>query len=222
MQHLGVPARLNQDADLLVSELVTDSPEHGHLGEHGTVLVRLYLSAKTLRIEIEDSGTAGAVAADLADRAARRGGFGLELVDLLATRWGVRRGHGTTVWFEMERPKAHRTRGAASATAIAGSACAPPTITFSAVRGLSSDAHCVPQRQHESSWRAIGARHDGHARGKCRSRMAQRSFVCDAGTSACISATFPSADRRNGVRRLDTRTALLSLERKPSVRSPVG
>jgi hypothetical protein len=52
--------------------------------------------------------------------------------------------------------------------------------------------------------------------------MAQRSFAGDAGAFVFISAIFPSADRRYGVRRLDTRTALLSLERKPSVRSPVG
>jgi hypothetical protein len=37
-----------------------------------------------------------------------------------------------------------------------------------------------------------------------------------------ISATFPSAGYRYGIQRLDTRTALLSLERKPSVRSPLG
>jgi hypothetical protein len=52
--------------------------------------------------------------------------------------------------------------------------------------------------------------------------MAQRSFVCDVAAFVSISATFPSADRRYGVQRLDKRTALLSLERKPFVRSPVG
>jgi hypothetical protein len=54
----------------------------------------------------------------------------------------------------------------------------------------------VPQRQHVSSWRAIGARHERHTRGKCRSRIPQRSVVCDAGPFASISATFPSADLR--------------------------
>ena len=57
---------------------------------------------------------------------------------------------------------------------------APPSITRSAVRGSSSFAHWVPQRQHASSWRAIGAWQERHRRGKCRSRMTQLSFVCDA------------------------------------------
>ena len=30
-------------------------------------------------------------------------GFGLRLVDKLATRWGVERGDGTVVWFEVDR-----------------------------------------------------------------------------------------------------------------------
>jgi hypothetical protein len=67
------------------------------------VLVRIYLAAETLRLEIENAGTAGVVAANHSDRTAGRGGFGLDLVDLLATRWGVRRSRGTTVWFEMGR-----------------------------------------------------------------------------------------------------------------------
>jgi hypothetical protein len=86
-----VAPRVLHDAELLVSELVTNSLDHSQLGEHDTVLVRVYLTARRLRLEIENAGSAG------------RGGFGLELVDLLATRWGVLRGHGTTVWFEMGR-----------------------------------------------------------------------------------------------------------------------
>jgi hypothetical protein len=54
---------------------------------------------------------------------------------------------------------------------------APPTITFIVVRGRSSDAHSVPQRQHVFSWRAIGALQDRHTRGECRSRMIQRFFL---------------------------------------------
>jgi len=98
-----VAPRVLHDAELLVSELVTNSWDHGRLDEYDAVLVRIYLTAKTLRLEIENAGTAGAVAARHSDRATGRGGFGLALVDLLATRWGVHRGHDTTVWFEMAR-----------------------------------------------------------------------------------------------------------------------
>ena len=98
-----VTRRVLDDATLLVSELVTNSVRHGQLAEQDTVLLRIHLAADTLRLEIENSGTAGTVAAKPPDRQDAGGGFGLELVDLLATRWGVHRRHGTTVWFEMGR-----------------------------------------------------------------------------------------------------------------------
>jgi hypothetical protein len=62
---------------------------------------------------------------------------------------------------------------------------APPAITRSAGRGPSSEAHWIPQRQHVSSWRAIGPWQERHKRGKCRSRMTQRSFVREARDAAC-------------------------------------
>jgi len=58
----------------------------------------------------------------------------------------------------------------------AGRARCPPAITRNVVGATSSDAHGAPQRQHPSSWRAIGAWQERHKRGTCRSRMAQRSF----------------------------------------------
>jgi anti-sigma regulatory factor (Ser/Thr protein kinase) len=98
-----VATRILRDAELLVSELVTNSLEHGELGAGDTLLVRVYLAASTLRLEIENPGTAGVVASRPLARKPRRGGFGLELVDLLAARWGVSRGQATNVWFEMAR-----------------------------------------------------------------------------------------------------------------------
>jgi anti-sigma regulatory factor (Ser/Thr protein kinase) len=92
------------DAELLVSELVANSVVHGELDTEDTVLVSIYLAADTLRLEIDNPGTVGVVAP--APRPAdepRRGGFGLELVDILATRWGVSRSDSTNVWFELSR-----------------------------------------------------------------------------------------------------------------------
>ena len=45
----------------------------------------------TLRVEVRDPGTNG-----------DSGGFGLQLVDKIATRWGVNRTGGTHVWFEVD------------------------------------------------------------------------------------------------------------------------
>ena len=89
------------------------------------------------------------------------------------------------------------TRAAARASAATGRASCPPAITRNVVGGTSSEAHGAPQRQHPSSWRAIGAWQERHKRGRCRSRMAQRSF--------------PRADHRSRRPLLNRRTALPSL-----------
>jgi signal transduction histidine kinase len=95
-----VSQRVLMDAELLVSELVTNSVQHGGLGDGDSVVVRVYLAADTLRVEIENPGTAGAVA----PRARGRGtSFGLGLLDLIAARWGVIRSGSTNVWLEMAR-----------------------------------------------------------------------------------------------------------------------
>jgi hypothetical protein len=52
--------------------------------------------------------------------------------------------------------------------------------------------------------------------------MAQRSFVSDVGAFVSIGDLPERESPCFGVQRLDERTAPLSLERKPSVRSPVG
>jgi anti-sigma regulatory factor (Ser/Thr protein kinase) len=92
------------DAELLVSELVANSVVHAELGAGDAVRLSIYLAAHTLRFEIDNPGTVGVVAR--APRPAgqpRAGGFGLELVERLAARWGVSREHSTNVWFELSR-----------------------------------------------------------------------------------------------------------------------
>jgi histidine kinase-like protein len=98
-----VRRRVVRDAELLVTELVTNSLAHGELGEDDSVLVSVYLATDRLRLEIQNPGTAGVVAARGAERESGQGGYGLHLVDLLASRWGVMRNRNTSVWFEMAR-----------------------------------------------------------------------------------------------------------------------
>ena len=97
-----VTPRILDDTQLLVSELVTNSLRHGDLGGGDSVLVRVYLQAECLRVEIENPGAAGIVALHRPDPEADRG-FGLQLLERVAARWGVRRGQTTTVWFDMAR-----------------------------------------------------------------------------------------------------------------------
>jgi hypothetical protein len=87
---------------LLVSELVTNGLRHGGIDECDAVLVRVYIAAEMLRVEVENPGTAGVVSLTGLDLETGDG-FGLQLVQLAASRWGVSRGHSTTVWFEMAR-----------------------------------------------------------------------------------------------------------------------
>jgi len=98
-----VTQRVLHDAELLVSELVTNSVDHGELGAGDSVLVTIYLATDGLRLEIQNPGVAGVVAASREGRESGQGGFGLDLVDLLASRWGVIRNANTSVWLEMAR-----------------------------------------------------------------------------------------------------------------------
>ena len=98
-----VTQRVIHNAVLLVSELVTNSLDHGELGAGDSVLVSVYLATDRLHLEIQNPGVAGVVAASRDGRESGQGGFGLDLVDLLASRWGVIRNTNTSVWFEMGR-----------------------------------------------------------------------------------------------------------------------
>jgi anti-sigma regulatory factor (Ser/Thr protein kinase) len=97
-----VARRILDEAKLLGTELVTNSLKHADLRLANPVFVRVDLGAEALRIEVENPGTVGIVTVRPADRRSA-GGFGLQLVELLAARWGVRRARSTTVWFELGR-----------------------------------------------------------------------------------------------------------------------
>jgi len=86
------------EAVLLASELVTNSTRHAITPSGAAIRVRGSLDERVVRIDVLDRGQHGAVAArDPGDD----GGYGLLLVESLAADWGVRRGLGTEVWFEL-------------------------------------------------------------------------------------------------------------------------
>jgi anti-sigma regulatory factor (Ser/Thr protein kinase) len=91
---------LLSDAPLIVSELVTNSMRHAGLRGASGVRVSAALANGVLRIEVEDGGTGGAVVRRAPNRD-HGGGFGLNIVDSLALRWGVERARGTMVWVEL-------------------------------------------------------------------------------------------------------------------------
>jgi anti-sigma regulatory factor (Ser/Thr protein kinase) len=96
-----VPGDVLEEARLLASELVTNSVGHVDLPDEASLRLAVQLRGGALRVEVRDPGTTGAGAPREPDRE-RGGGFGLHLVDMIATRWGVNRTGGTHVWFEVD------------------------------------------------------------------------------------------------------------------------
>ncbi|MFF3122597.1 ATP-binding protein [Streptomyces sp. NPDC057908] len=98
----GVPygSGLSDDAAVIVSELAANAVLHGLVAGRDFEL-RLVALAGTLRIEVSDAlGERGPQQRRL--RADAESGYGLYLVEALATSWGVTdRVVGKTVWAEL-------------------------------------------------------------------------------------------------------------------------
>jgi anti-sigma regulatory factor (Ser/Thr protein kinase) len=101
--HLISAARL-QDVQLLVSELVANAYRHAQpRGE--SLHLAVLATDDVLRVEVRDAGR-GFDPAAVADVPLTTGrGKGLRIVAALTDRWGVETGDGTTVWFEVDRPR---------------------------------------------------------------------------------------------------------------------
>ena len=105
----------------MVSELVTNSVLHGGASDQDEIELSLAWNPDRIRVEVLDYGPG--FGASLADPD-RSGGWGLQLVEKMADRWGVTRTGATVVWFEMLLAEAPPTlpepRAQAGALAQAG------------------------------------------------------------------------------------------------------
>ena len=104
-----------ENAELLVSELVTNSVRHAGLPEEASIEFSVRASSEVLMVEVADAGQgfdhASPPGPRVAAGVAEPSGWGLFLVDRLSDRWGAVEMDGETrVWFEL-RPGA--TRGGA-------------------------------------------------------------------------------------------------------------
>jgi two-component sensor histidine kinase len=90
------------DVCLLVTELVANGVRHGGGGRGGSLHVLLSGRPPGLHVEVVNPERTGRRVAPRRPDLAGGGGIGLHLVDRLASRWGVRDGRPTTVWFEMD------------------------------------------------------------------------------------------------------------------------
>jgi anti-sigma regulatory factor (Ser/Thr protein kinase) len=100
--HLISTARL-ADAQLLVTELVTNAVRHG---DTETVGLEAYATQGTLRVVVANAGGRFESRGEESRAPDRAGGWGLRIVAALAHRWGVaEHGEDVKVWFEVDRPQ---------------------------------------------------------------------------------------------------------------------
>lgn len=90
------------DAELLVSEVVTNALRHSGVDAHGSIDLQIVRSRRGLRVEVRDPGPGFICGAPALPDPDEAGGRGLYLVAALADRWGVEREGRTLVWFEIE------------------------------------------------------------------------------------------------------------------------
>lgn len=100
----GVPDEELATAELLLSELVANSVRHGPSGPSAKVGVYIEVERNLLRAEVSDGSPGGATLGP-PDANGEKGGYGLVLLESLASRWGSRReGALNVTWFELELP----------------------------------------------------------------------------------------------------------------------
>jgi len=96
------PDRVEQ-AQLLVSELVTNSVRHAVTSPADQVTLLIEVDERRIRAEVRDTGEGMPQPQPDEVRNAGLGGFGLYLVAKVATRWGVEPLEvGKRVWFELD------------------------------------------------------------------------------------------------------------------------
>jgi len=84
---------------LLVSEIVTNAVLHSAGDVTSTIRLSAQIDQESIRIDVSDHG-AGFTPV-IRDPAQVGRGYGLFLVDRIASRWGITDQDGTTVWFEL-------------------------------------------------------------------------------------------------------------------------
>jgi anti-sigma regulatory factor (Ser/Thr protein kinase) len=105
---LELPLPLANDAQLAISELVTNSVRHAGLALDDLIRITIDWSGARLRVHVRDGGRGmrpGVVSGSIRLAPGAESGWGLYLVDRVASRWGTSAdGH----WFELRQDPPHR------------------------------------------------------------------------------------------------------------------
>ena len=107
LETMGLPVEVLRVAELLTTELVTNSIRHAGLGPDDHIDVVVAWSGTALRATVRD-GSGGPpseiVAGSIRPSPGAQSGWGLYLIDRLATRWGTNLEGAAGFWFELEHP----------------------------------------------------------------------------------------------------------------------
>ena len=101
---LALPAARVQALVLLVSELVSNAVLHSKAPAGSAVTLSARLDREVLHVRVDDAGEG--FEPRPRDPARLSDGYGLFLLDKLASRWGVDASSATSVWFELPRKEA--------------------------------------------------------------------------------------------------------------------
>lgn len=101
LEDLDLPQEALEEAQLLASELVSNSIRHAGLSRLGHIRVTAKVSGQTLRVDVFDraSGELPALAGTIRPAPGAESGWGLYLVDHIASRWGSMPGR---YWFQLD------------------------------------------------------------------------------------------------------------------------
>jgi anti-sigma regulatory factor (Ser/Thr protein kinase) len=106
LERMGLPQVVLEDAKLLTSELVTNSLRHAGLHPEDLVHVTAVWSGAVLRVIVRDAGSTSSpdIAGAIRPEPGAESGWGLFLVDQIASRWGTNLGGRPGYWFDLEAP----------------------------------------------------------------------------------------------------------------------
>jgi anti-sigma regulatory factor (Ser/Thr protein kinase) len=103
LREARLPEDLQHTVDLLATELIANCVRHAQLDPWDRITFAARFLGDFVRVEVHDPGPGFDPV-----RAREGKGFGLRMVDKLASRWGVEGGNGVRVWFEVDRRSRRR------------------------------------------------------------------------------------------------------------------